>query len=147
MAARIAMAAAAAVLLAAPAPAAGRYDWDALGAEFCRVTLTGDLQGMRPILTGALYNGVAAVAAGAEALAVRALFQSYSNPVPVCEAETLNAAIIEVRRSDPGRGALAWREWLVVVPEADGTTRIDDVLFATRRSDTLRARLGIMGIQ
>ena len=26
-------------------------------------------------------------------------------------------------------------------PAADGTTRIDDVLFATRRSDTLRARL------
>jgi hypothetical protein len=24
---------------------------------------------------------------------------------------------------------------------ADGTSRIDDVLFATRRSDTLRARL------
>jgi hypothetical protein len=29
----------------------------------------------------------------------------------------------------------------VIVPEMDGSSRIDDVLFATRKSDTLRARL------
>ena len=46
---------------------------------------------------------------------------------------------IEITRGQPG-GA-GWREYLVVSPAADGTTRIDDVLFATRRSDTLRARL------
>ena len=37
--------------------------------------------------------------------------------------------------------APAWTEYLVIVPEADGTSRVDDVLFASRRSDTLRARL------
>jgi hypothetical protein len=40
-----------------------------------------------------------------------------------------------------GGGAPAWTEYLVVVPAPDGTTRVDDVLFATRKSDTLRARL------
>ena len=49
--------------------------------------------------------------------------------------------------SGPRGAAPAWREWLVIVPERDGTTRIDDILFSTRRSDTLRARLGIMGAE
>ena len=34
----------------------------------------------------------------------------------------------------------------MIVPEADGTSRIDDVLFATRRSDTLRARLAYFAV-
>ena len=69
------------------------------------------------------------------------LFQTYTNVVPVCEARTRNAALVEIRRSKPGGAAPSWTEYLVIVPEADGTSRIDDVLFATRRSDTLRARL------
>jgi hypothetical protein len=69
------------------------------------------------------------------------LFQSYTNVVPVCEARTRNAAIVEIRRSKAGGAHPSWTEYLVIVPEADGTSRVDDVLFATRRSDTLRARL------
>ena len=69
------------------------------------------------------------------------MFQSYTNAVPVCKANTRNAALIEIQRSGPRGAPPSWTEYLVVVPEADGTTRIDDVLFATRRSDTLRARL------
>ncbi len=40
-----------------------------------------------------------------------------------------------------GVGGPSWSDYLVIVPATDGTMRIDDVLFATRRSDTLRARL------
>jgi hypothetical protein len=56
-------------------------------------------------------------------------------------AHTRNAALVEIRRSGRNGAAPSWTEYLVVAPEPDGTTRIDDVLFATRRSDTLRARL------
>ena len=99
------------------------------------------MAGLRAILSAELTGDIAAASRNAGALPARVLFQSYTNEVPVCEARTLNAALIEVRRSGPRGGAPAWREWLVVVPEPDGSTRIDDVLFATRRSDTLRARL------
>ena len=40
-----------------------------------------------------------------------------------------------------GRRRAGLDQYLEVVPEADGTTKIDNVLFATRRSDTLRSRL------
>jgi hypothetical protein len=133
-----------AVLALATATAgAGRskYDWDALGAEFCRMTLAGNLQGIRPLITESLAQAIEAAAANPDLLPPRVLFQTYTNEVPVCEARTRNAALIEVRRSKPGGAPPAWTEYLVIVPEADGTTRIDDVLFATRRSDTLRARL------
>jgi hypothetical protein len=66
-------------------------------------------------------------------------FQAYDAEVD-CEAATRNAALVEIRRRGGG-GAPAWSDYLVVVPERDGTTRIDDILFATRRSDTLRTRL------
>jgi hypothetical protein len=69
------------------------------------------------------------------------LFQTYLNDVPICLVRTHTAALVEIRRSTPGGAAPAWSEYLGVVPERDGTTRIDDVLFATRRSDTLRSRL------
>jgi hypothetical protein len=69
------------------------------------------------------------------------LFQSYVNEVPNCTASTRNAALVEIRRSNAGGGAPSWTEYLVIVPERDGSSRVDDVLFATRRSDTLRARL------
>jgi hypothetical protein len=128
-------------LAAAPADAASRqkYDWDDLGTEFCRLTLMGDLPALRPLLSDQLAADIAAAAGSPAFPPARILFQTYSTPVPVCQAVTRNAAIVEIRRSQPG-GA-GWSEYLVVVPAPDGTTRIDDVLFATRRSDTLRARL------
>ena len=52
-------------------------------------------------------------------------------------------ALVEVERSNPNGAPPSWKEYLVIAPERDGTSRVDDVLFATRRSDTLRARLRI----
>ena len=68
------------------------------------------------------------------------LFQSYTNAVPTAPPDPQRRA----GRDRPRRAAArlpSWTEYLVIVPEPDGTSRIDDVLFATRRSDTLRARL------
>jgi hypothetical protein len=129
-------------LAAAPTEAASRqkYDWDDLGTEFCRLTLAGDLPGLRPLLSDQLAADIQAAAGSPLMPPPRILFQTYTNEVPVCQAVTRNAAIVEIRRGRPG--GPGWSEYLVVVPMADGTTRIDDVLFATRRSDTLRARLG-----
>jgi hypothetical protein len=116
-------------------------NWDDLGAEFCRQTLAGNLAGMRPILTESLANAIEAAAANPEMPPPRVLFQTYTNEVPNCTAATRNAALVEIRRSNAGGGAPSWTEYLVIVPERDGTSRVDDVLFATQRSDTLRARL------
>ena len=131
--------AAVALLLGVPADAASRYNWDALGAEFCRLTVAGELAGLAPILSRQLAADIAFAASRTDLPPARILFQTYANEVPTCEAQTLNAALVEVRRSGPG--APAWSDYLVIVPESDGTSRIDDVLFATRKSDTLRARL------
>jgi hypothetical protein len=138
---RLALAAALAALAAAPAATAAKFNWDELGAEFCRLTLAGDMAGLRPLLTADLRHAIDAAAASPKMLPARVLFQTYTNEVPVCRARTRNVALIEIQRSKPGGAPPAWTEYLVVVPEADGTSRIDDVLFATRRSDTLRARL------
>jgi hypothetical protein len=133
---------AAALALAAGGPsAAGRYNWDELGAEFCRLTVAGDMAGLRPLITDSLARAIEEAAANPALLPPRVLFQTYTNEVPVCEARTRNVALVEVRRSKPGGAPPAWTEYLVIVPEADGSSRVDDVLFATRRSDTLRARL------
>ncbi len=128
---------------AASAESKGRYDWDALGTEFCRLSLSGDLAAMSSILTPELLARIeAARASGNPRMPPpNLLFQSYVNDVPVCEAHTRNVAIVAITRSMPGGGAPAWTEFVEVVPLADGTTRIDNVLFATRRGDTLRARL------
>lgn len=143
MFARRFIAAGAVALLASAASAEGRtkFDWDALGAEFCRLSLAGDMEAMTPLLTPSLVESIRAAAANPALPGARVLFQSYVNEVPVCEARTRNAAIIAITRSMPGGGAPSWTEYVEVVPLADGTTRIDNVLFATRRSDTLRARL------
>lgn len=119
------------------------YDWDALGSEFCRMTLAGDMAGLAPLLSGSLRGMIAAAAANPDLPGPRTLFQTYVNEVPECRASTRNAALVEITRSNAGGGAPAWTDILVVTPEADGTTRIDDVLFATRKSDTLRARLEV----
>lgn len=143
----LAAAAAAFALLAATSAASAdsrsRYDWDALGTEFCRLTLAGDLDAMADILTPDLLAAIRAAQAAhdPEMPPVSLLFQSYINNVPVCEAHTRNVAIVAITRSMPGGAAPAWTEYVEVVPLGDGTTRIDNVLFATRRSDTLRSRL------
>lgn len=121
--------------------AAQPFDWDTLGAEFCARSVSGDLAALRPLITASLAQGIDSARARAPGPLPSTLFQSYANAVPLCAARTRNAAIVEIRRSGPGGAAPAWTEYLVVVPEADGATRIDDVLYATRRSDTLRARL------
>ena len=126
--------------LAASPAAAQKADWDALGAEFCRLTLAGDLGAMAPILSRQLQADIAAARGNPDLPPPRTLFQSYSNEFPVCQADTHNTALIEIRRS-AASGTPSWTEYAVVVPEPDGTSRIDDVLFATRKSDTLRARL------
>jgi hypothetical protein len=128
-------------LAAVPASAASRFNWDDLGAEFCRATLAGDMAAVRPLITDSLASAIEAAAVNGGLMPPRVLFQSYTNEVPACQAQTVNAALVAIRRSDPGKAAPAWTEYLVIVPEADGTSRVDDVLFATRRSDTLRARL------
>jgi hypothetical protein len=138
---RPALLAAALALAAGGVSATGRYNWDELGAEFCRLTVAGDMAGIRPLITDSLARAIEEAAANPAMLPPRVLFQTYTNEVPVCEARTRNVALVEVRRSKPGGAPPAWTEYLVIVPEADGSSRVDDVLFATRRSDTLRARL------
>jgi hypothetical protein len=129
--------------LGLPVPAQA-FDWDALGAEFCARSTAGDYGGVRPLLSKSLVAEIErAYLASGEAIPPT-LFQSYVNRIPRCVARTRNAAMIELLRSGPNGAAPSWTEYLVVTPEADGTTRIDDVLFATRRSDTLRARLKAM---
>lgn len=135
---------AAAMALAAPLPgpaAAQAFDWDALGTEFCRATLTGDLAQVAPLLSEDLEAQILARLGSPDMPPARVLFQTYLNEVETCQASTRNAALVEIKRSAFGVGGPAWSDYLVIVPEKDGTMRIDDVLFATRKSDTLRARL------
>lgn len=125
---------------APPATAGSAYNHDALGAEFCRLSLAGDLDGLRPLLSREMNAALDQVAGNTEIPAPDVLFQTYTTPVEVCTARTLNAAIVQITRSQPGGGP-GWTDYLVVVPEPDGLTRIDDVLFAIRKSDTLMSRL------
>ena len=103
--------------------------------------LNPDMAAVRPLITDSLAAAIEAAAINPGLLPPRVLFQTYTNEVPSCQAKTVNVALVAIHRSDPGRVAPDWTEYLVIVPEADGTSRVDDVLFATRRSDTLRARL------
>jgi hypothetical protein len=141
---RAGLAALAALALAAPPAGAQPFDWDALGAEFCARTTAGDLTATRALITASLAREIETAFARAGRTPPPTLFQTYGNRVSECTARTRNVALIEIRRSGPGGAAPAWTEYAVVVPEADGTSRIDDVLFATRRSDTLRARLNAL---
>lgn len=140
-------AAALAALAAAPA-AAQRYEWDAVGVEFCRGVLADDLARLRPLFTpelAALVNQALAAernrGRGAGRVTPGYLFQAYTNDRPECRVSTRNVALVEIRRSGGSGPGSGWTDYLVMVPLADGTTRIDDILFATRRSDTLRTRL------
>lgn len=131
----------AAALAAAGTASAADYDWDKLGKEFCARSLAGSVDAIMPLVTNSLRQEIQFAYARAGQPVPETLFQSYANDVPVCGARTRNAAMIEITRSGRGGSAPSWKEYLVVTPEADGTTRIDDVLFGTRRSDTLRSRL------
>jgi hypothetical protein len=135
--------------LAAAAIAAGmvscaeaqRFDWDDIGQAFCQAALAEDLRGLGPILSPALRQMIEGAARNGD-VPPRLLLQAYDAPAAGCTVRTRNAAIIEVRR-EPHGGA-GWTDYLVMVPEADGSTRIDDILFATRRNDTLRERLRLV---
>ena len=119
-----------------------RFNWDTIGAEFCRRALAGDVAGLRPLFTPSLAQAIdAAVARSPAPVSPTYLLQTYANSAPQCAARTRNVALVEIEWSGVGGVAPKWTEYLVIVPLADGTSRIDDMLFATRRSDTLRARL------
>lgn len=119
-----------------------RFDWNAIGVEFCKRALAGDVAGLKPLLTPSLARAIDTAVAGSPApVPVTYLLQSYANQAPRCTARTRNVALVEIERSGPGGAQPSWREYLVIVPEPDGSSRIDDLLFATRRSDTLRSRL------
>lgn len=123
----------------APARAGTAFDYDALGEEFCRLTLAGDLADLRPLLSRQLAVALDQAAGNPALPPAEVLFQTYLTPVPRCAARTVNAALVQITRSQPdGTG---WNDYIVVVPEPDGQTRIDDVLFAIRKSDTLMSRL------
>lgn len=127
------------VAAAVPASAGSPFNYDALGAEFCRLTLAGDIAGLRPLLSRQLGAALDRVAGNPAVPSPDVLFQTYATPLPGCTARTVNAAIVQITRSQPdGTG---WNDYVVVVPEPDGQTRIDDVLFAIRKSDTLMSRL------
>jgi hypothetical protein len=128
-----------AAVLAGPGAAAERFNWNALGTEFCKLTLTGDMTGMPVILTPSLTALLRAAAANPAMPPARTLFQAYVNPVTECRVQTRSAALVDVTRSNAGGAEPSWTDYLVVVPERDGTTRIDDIIFTTR--DTLRGRL------
>jgi hypothetical protein len=131
----------AALIAAAATPsAAQRFNWDQLGQDFCRYSAANDLPNLNRIITPDLAAMIQAAYSRRQGeLPPRVFFQAYDAEVD-CEAATRNAALVEIRRRGGG-GVPAWSDYLVVVPERDGTTRIDDILFATRRSDTLRTRL------
>lgn len=130
---------------ATPAAAGTRFNYDELGFEFCRLTLSGDLPALRPLLSRGLIAALDQAAGNPDLPSADVLFQTYTTPVAVCGARTVNAALVEITRSQPdGTG---WIDYLVVTPEQDGQTRIDDVLFAIRKSDTLMSRLQALARQ
>ncbi len=134
---RTGLAAAVAVVCMAANAEAQPFNWDEIGAAFCRAAVAEDLRSLGPVLSPSLRQKIEGAARQGE-VSPRMLLQAYDAPAR-CSARTRNAAIVEVRR-EPAQGA-GWTDYLVMVPEADGSTRIDDILFATRRSDTLRERL------
>ncbi len=118
---------------------AAQYDWNAMGQDFCAAALAGDVRALAPIVTPEL-GWLLGQAEGQ--VPARFLFQGYDVEATGCAVRTRNAALVEVRRDVAG--GPGWVDTLVMVPEPDGSTRIDDILFGTRRSDTLRARLGAL---
>lgn len=126
-------------LASSPTLAASAFNYDALGAEFCRLSSAGDVAHLRPLLSRQLNATLDMAARNPDLPAPQVLFQTYATPTALCAARTVNAALVQITRSQPdGTG---WNDYIVVVPEPDGQSRIDDVLFAIRKSDTLMSRL------
>ena len=123
----------------APATEPTRYDWDPIGREFCRAALAEEVGALGARVTPELASLLAAAEGRVPA---RLLLQGYDAAATGCSVRTRNAALVEIRRDVAG--GPGWVDTLVMVPEADGSTRIDDILFGTRPSDTLRARLGLV---
>lgn len=126
-----------------PAAAGSAFNYDELGFEFCRLTLAGDMADLRPLLSRTLNAALDRAMASTALPPAETLFQTYATPVPICAARTVNAALVQITRSQPN--GTGWNDYIVVVPEPDGQTRIDDVLFAIRKSDTLMSRLQALG--
>lgn len=126
-----------------PALAGSAFNYDELGLEFCRLTASGDLTGLRPLLSRSLNAALDRAMGNAALPPPQTLFQTYTTPVQLCSARTVNAALVQITRSQPN--GTGWNDYIVVVPEPDGQTRIDDVLFAIRKSDTLMSRLQALG--
>lgn len=123
----------------APATEETRFNWDMVGRDFCEAALAEDIGRVRPRISPEL----AVLLDQADGrVPARLLLQGYDAPASGCSVRTRNAALVEIRRDVAG--GPGWVDTLVMVPEADGSTRIDDILFGTRPSDTLRARLGVL---
>jgi hypothetical protein len=141
--ARRQLAAVAALLVATAGCAAERplFDWDEIGSAFCRSAVAEDVAGLGPILTPSLRSLIEQAHARGP-VPPRLLLQGYDIAAPGCTARTRNAAIVDIARE--GAEGERWRDQLVMVPERDGSTRIDDILYGTRPSDTLRERLRLL---
>mgnify|MGYP001828001798 CR=1 FL=1 len=127
-----------AAIAAGPSMSQVRANWNDLGKEFCRQTMAGELEGIWPLLTRRLREDIGAASTNANLPSFKTLFQTYPNNVTSCSVRTRNVALVEIQRGD---GSVQWTDLLVIAPEPDGTSRVDDVLFATPQSGTLRARL------
>jgi hypothetical protein len=125
----------------AGAAEAQRFDWSELGVAFCRAAVAEDVSALGPVITPSLRQLIEA-AGRRGGFPPRVLLQSYDAAAPRCEVATRNAALVDIRRT--AASGASWTDYLVVVPEPDGSTRIDDILFSTRRSDTLRERLRLI---
>jgi hypothetical protein len=64
----------AALAVSASAAAAQRFDWDALGAEFCARSVSGDLASLRPLITASLAQEIEFAFARAGAPVPRTFF-------------------------------------------------------------------------
>ena len=84
---------------AAPARAGTAFDYDALGEEFCRLTLAGDLAHLRPLLSRQLAAALDQAARNPALPPAEVLFQTYLTPVPRCT----NAALGRGAAGEEGR--------------------------------------------
>ena len=100
---------AAALLLALAAGrrrlAGSTFDWDDLGTEFCRLTARRRPAGPPAADLRPARRRHRAPPRSPQMPPPRVLFQTYTNEVPVCQAVTRNAAIVEIRRGAPAARA------------------------------------------
>ena len=127
-----------------PAPPRSKYDWDALGAEFCRADARRRPRRPPPAAHRRRSPGRSRRRRPNPELLPpqRAVPELHQRGARSARRTPATPRWSRSTAASPAARAPSWTEYLVIVPEADGTSRIDDVLFATRRSDTLRGRLG-----